>query len=331
MSDEALAFLAGRPLFADLDPETLRHLSDLMVPFRLDAGETLFVEGQASHRMYVVEHGRLAVSDRLPGDRELRMGEIGPGGILGEMALLRGIEHAATAVAIEPTTGYEVGRHALGVLATRSDAASLRVARLVGGRATALLRREYEVLRRAIGSAPADVPLPLGAAGRHPGDDGGDELSYLAGLPFFDGFEREDVAAVVEGMEWRWADRGTVLVAEDTVPGALLLVVRGAVEATLRGDGHAARVLLAGPGRCAAHLGVLDDGASPVVCRARERCVLVAIPREHVRALAHSDRPLDRRLVRAIYHDVVGAVEQAQRPLARLAASGVDPGTLGEG
>lgn len=330
MSDEALAFLAERPLFSDLDPGTLRHLSDLMVPFSLDPGETLFAEGQTSHRMYIVEHGRLEVSDRLPGDRRLRMGEIGAGGILGEMALLRGIEHAATAVALEPTSGYAVGRNALGVLTNRSDIASLRVTRLIGSRATALLRREYEVLARTLGTPPPPAEVEQAAAGRRPASDDPEELAYLAGLPFFEDFEPEEVAAVVAGMEWRWADRGAVLVAEGSAPDALLLVVHGAVEATLRGDGHAARVLLAGPGRCAVHLGVLDDGPSPVMCRARERCVLVVLPREHVRALFHSDRPLDRRLVRALYHDAVGAVEQAQRPLARLAASGVDPGTLGE-
>jgi len=155
------------------------------------------------------------------------------------------------------------------------------------------------------------------------------ELEHLAGLPFFAGFDVEEVGAVVGPLERRWADRGAVLVAEGERPEGLLLVVHGAVEATLRGPGVAARVLLAGPGRCAGHLGTLDDGDSPVVCRARERCVVLVLGREHLQALRVSDLPLDRRLVRAIYDDVVGAVEQAQRPLARLAASGIDPGMLG--
>lgn len=330
MSD-ALQFLLGRPLFADLDAETVRHLSELMVPFSAEAGETLFQEGQPSHHMYVVEHGRIAVTDRLPGAHELRMGELGPGGVIGEMALLRGIAHGATAVALEPTDGYVIGREAVGALTSRSDAASRRVAELIGRRAVLVLRREVETLARSLGAVEAGD----GAAAVDPAAQvrravpEGDELEHLAGLPFFHGFETDEVGAIVGGLERRWADRGAVLVAEGERPEGLLLVVHGAVEATLRGPGVAARVLLAGPGRCAGHLGTLDDGVSPVVCRARERCVVLLLTREHLLALRESDLPPDRRLVRALYDDVVGAVEQAQRPLARLAASGIDPGMLG--
>lgn len=330
MSD-ALEFLLGRPLFADLDAETVRHLSELMVPFSAAAGETLFQEGQPSRHMYVIEHGRIAVTDRLPGAHELRMGELGPGGVIGEMALLRGIAHGATAVALEPTDGYVIGREAVGALTTRSDEASRRVAELIGRRAMLVLRREVETLARSLSAAgPGDDVLTVDAPARvRRAAPEGDELHYLAGLPFFDGFEAGEVGAIVGGLERRWADRGAVLVTEGERPEGLLLVVHGAVEATLRGPGVAARVLLAGPGRCAGHLGTLDDGVSPVVCRARERCVVLLLGREHLHALRESDLPLDRRLVRALYDDVVGAVEQAQRPLARLAASGIDPGMLG--
>lgn len=329
--NDALEFLLGRPLFADLDAETVRHLAQLMVPFSVAAGETLFQEGQPSQHMYVIEHGRIAVTDRLPGDRELRMGELGPGGVIGEMALLRGIAHGATAVAIEPTDGFVIGRDAIGALTTRSDAASRRVAELIGRRATLVLRREIETLARSLGATgPGGDAMSVDAPAqvRRAAPDAG-ELEHLAGLPFFAGFDVEEVGAVVGPLERRWADRGAVLVAEGERPEGLLLVVHGAVEATLRGPGVAARVLLAGPGRCAGHLGTLDDGDSPVVCRARERCVVLVLGREHLQALRVSDLPLDRRLVRAIYDDVVGAVEQAQRPLARLAASGIDPGMLG--
>jgi CRP-like cAMP-binding protein len=322
---EALEFLRGRPLFNDLDDAALAHMAAQLKPFSVPAGTTLFREGEKSRRLFVIEEGRVGVSDRLPGDREMRLAEVGAGGMLGEMALIRGISHPGTAVALEDTSGFTVDSSSLGAL---SGEAAHRLAGLIGRRAIAILRREYEVLSAALGdgedvSVVTDSELRGGAVTPHCED-----ALYLRGLPFFEHVPDEDIPGFVGDLERIMADRGTVLATEGDRPDGLLLVVHGAIEERVHGDGQAARVLLAGPGRCAAHLGVLDDLPSPVTTRARERCELIVIPRARIAEIMGGDHSVARRLARALYHDVVGAVEQAERPLARLAAAGAPPELL---
>ncbi|HEX3317101.1 MAG TPA: cyclic nucleotide-binding domain-containing protein, partial [Solirubrobacteraceae bacterium] len=112
-------------------------------------------------------------------------------------------------------------------------------------------------------------------------------------------------------------------------PEALLFVLRGAVEATVHHGRAAARVRLSGPGRCVTHLGVLDGAPCPYDCRARERVHLLEFPRADLLELRERGGAVWRLLRHGIYQDVVDAIVQADRPLARMAAAG--EGQLGAG
>jgi len=118
------------------------------------------------------------------------------------------------------------------------------------------------------------------------------------------------------------APRGTELVAEGQRPDALLFVLRGAVESTVHHGRAAARVRLSGPGRIVTHLGVLDDGLCPYDCRARERVVLLEAPREQLLEIRERDDAMWRLFRHGLYQDMVDAIVQADRPLARMAAAG---------
>jgi len=150
--------------------------------------------------------------------------------------------------------------------------------------------------------------------------DGAVGVEYLASLVCFRRFDdAAQVAQIVDGLAVRWAARGEWLDRE----GALLLVARGAVEVSVRvgGNGGAQRVRLAGPGRFVGHPGVLDDGPSPVVARARERSVLIELPRERVNALLNCPTAEARHFTAALYEDVACAAQQAERVMARTVAS----------
>ena len=166
---------------------------------------------------------------------------------------------------------------------------------------------------------------PLGAGAPAPPVEAVDpepgETEYLQTLLFLGEFDGPQLERLFGGLRRLSAPRGASLVAEGDRPDALLIVLRGAVESTVRRGGAAGRVRLSGPGRVVTHLGVLDEGPSPVSCRARERSVLLEIPRTHLQALAGKEDMATRRFFQGLYRDVVDAIVHADRPLSRMAAA----------
>lgn len=76
------------------------------------AGETLVEEGTLGTQMFVVERGRVEVSRRR-GDVRVVLATLGPGAIIGELALLESLPRSATVTAVEDTAVFPVDSAAL--------------------------------------------------------------------------------------------------------------------------------------------------------------------------------------------------------------------------
>ncbi len=74
------------------------------------AGEALLHRGDPGTAMYVVLQGRLRVSVVSAEGGEMMLGMLGPGEVIGEMALLDGRPRSADVQAMEPCLLLEVGR-----------------------------------------------------------------------------------------------------------------------------------------------------------------------------------------------------------------------------
>jgi putative ABC transport system ATP-binding protein len=74
----------------------------------LEAGETVFRQGDAGDRVFIVEGGRLLVLREQADGTETTLAEIGPGDVFGEMGPFFGLPRTATVRAVAPTTitGY---------------------------------------------------------------------------------------------------------------------------------------------------------------------------------------------------------------------------------
>jgi CRP/FNR family transcriptional regulator, cyclic AMP receptor protein len=312
-------FLARLPLFAGLPEEELARLTPLMRPFAVAAGTTLFREGDPAGSMYAIEHGLLEAATHLPGERDLRLATIGAGELLGELSLVNGGTRTATVRVLEDTSGYTIDQRAFELVRSDLRPGALELTRRLGQVAVARMRRAYGSLAERLGGE-AEVGGPVGPAGIGEVDPERDELSYLARILFFRDFQPGEIETVLVGLRRLAVPRGAVLRDHGERQDALFLVLRGAIEVTIRGGRQAARVLLAGPGRAAGHLGVLDEAPSIGLCRARERAVVLEVRRERIADLELSGRAEARRFTQALHEDVVRALQQAERPLARMAA-----------
>ena len=95
-------FLARAPLFARLSRRSLRKLADLCVPRDYAEGAEMITEGDTGLGLFIITSGRVGIS-KSNGDGVVTLAEMGPGDLLGEMALIDDQPRSATATALEET------------------------------------------------------------------------------------------------------------------------------------------------------------------------------------------------------------------------------------
>ena len=93
------------PLFAPLSMAVVEQLSEQLVPLTFAPGDELIREGEPGDRYYLLERGRVAVSQT---GQQVR--EQGPGDSFGEIALLRDVPRTATVRALEPVETLTLSR-----------------------------------------------------------------------------------------------------------------------------------------------------------------------------------------------------------------------------
>ncbi len=96
---------------------------------RLEAGEPLFFEHRAGNEMYAIVSGRI---DVLTYGKVLE--QVGPGGIVGEMALIDDGPRSAAALAAEPSEVLVISRDLFLTLVREDPAFALYVMSVLAGR-----------------------------------------------------------------------------------------------------------------------------------------------------------------------------------------------------
>lgn len=177
-SSDIAAQLARIPLFASVAPDTLAALAASARRHRWTSGGMIFQRGDQGDQMLAIVEGRVRLSLATAGGRELMLRQIGPGEVLGELALLDGEPRSADAVAVEDTVAIILPRARFLALAEERPDLGLALARHLCAmvRATTLQMESialYDLrmrvirflllqLRQAYGSQlPAEAALPL--------------------------------------------------------------------------------------------------------------------------------------------------------------------------
>lgn len=104
--DDDITLLEHVPLFATLGKDPLRLLAFSAETRMLRGGDVLFREGQAADSGYVVVEGGFILST----NGGLADRQVGPGALLGEIALIVDTARPATATAREPSTVMRIPR-----------------------------------------------------------------------------------------------------------------------------------------------------------------------------------------------------------------------------
>jgi len=91
------------PLFAELSEEDRNTLTGLLSETNLKRGESLFHEGDAGDRLYIIVDGKIKLGHLAADGRENLIAILGPREILGELSLFDLGSRSTTATAVAPT------------------------------------------------------------------------------------------------------------------------------------------------------------------------------------------------------------------------------------
>jgi predicted acylesterase/phospholipase RssA/CRP-like cAMP-binding protein len=265
-------------------------------------GDVLFRQGERGDHLYVVLHGRLcALAGGTGGDAQ-RLGDIGPGELVGETALLRDTPRSAAVQALEPSELAAIDRASWRELIARLPHIEATVARAVEWRErTSDVRRfrpDAEWIRAWLGRT--DVLA------------GADPAALVA-------LERE--------LMWETLPAGEVLVQQGEAGTSMWFVVRGRLRASVRradGTSHAVGDIAAG--ECVGEMALLSDAPRAATVRALRDAELLRLPKATFDRLVTTCPQAMLRLARAIVRRLqrtLGARPQmaTERTLALVSGS----------
>jgi CRP-like cAMP-binding protein len=319
---ETVDFLATVPLLEGRDEADLMQLARVLRRRTVQAGEFLWRQGDDAREMVFVVDGAFSASLHVPGDRAVEIGRAGPGDVVGELGMLDGGGHTMSVRVTETATVLTLGRTDFVALLAGRHPSAFALRRRLASLSTARLRNQLQHLAQSL---DAGGPAPPAADAERALADleecGPPDSKYVRRMATFHDFEPVALWGFLTSGRYVRCPPGRMLLAEGTPSPAYYLTINGAVEKVLvRGDWRI-RVGLAGPGRAFGYEGLIDGRPSPLTSIARERAILLVLPRDPFDQLFNGEDAVSRGLLDVIQRDLMATLRETFRPCARLAAS----------
>jgi len=312
--------LQGIPLFADLEPRELADFLRIFEPISLESGACLTRQGHPADCALIMETGNADVITALPGGGEATVATLGPGSVLGEMALLESGVRSATVIARSQVAGYSVERDSFRMLLAQRNQAAFRIQQRI---ILTLCRRLRELNAKIIdGNATENAPPPPmqahvpGTAGT--GVPGFDWRAFLPVLPVFRRFSAPEIETIAGLATASGMERGETIFEQGTPSTACYLVVRGAVEIAHTRHGRRHRVGILGPGRLCGVLALIEGQPHSLGGMAREQVTLLALDKVAFDRLFSGDDKVAAKFQDAINQELLQALARTNNHLTRL-------------
>src|SRR5262249_3583221 len=144
--------LPALPLFRRFGPPEIDEFARLATAIETQRGELVFEQGTPAAAWYIVVRGAVEIANARDGRRR-RVGVLGPGRLLGLLALIEGEPHSMSAAARESSTLLEFDRAAFDRLYAGGDRLASRFQEAVNQELLLALARTNNHLARLISQA----------------------------------------------------------------------------------------------------------------------------------------------------------------------------------
>jgi CRP/FNR family transcriptional regulator, cyclic AMP receptor protein len=325
------------PLFAQLDDiSELHEVLTLATQFSVDAGAVLFRQGDESDGMYVIAEGEVVVRARVPGDTEAELGRVGPGGILGELALIDRGFRSATAQARIPTTGFFFSEQFFKMLRLAQRVSALKVmqpiCRVIAQRVrdrvadlaacTVVAAGETATSADVENAAPPLAERPAQWAEDQRRQVNGQMADQLRVMPLFHRFTAKEVSELLVHGSLLDVQRGQLLWHRGDLSTRSYVVVRGAVRLSVQREAFGEPCMVLGPGQLVGAVSLMDGGPQPMDCVAREPSWLWEANVEALQRILEGTQGISYKLFDAAVESLVDQLRRVTRAVARVTAQG---------
>ena len=321
MSLLSAAKLADAPLFTGLDAAELAELVDGFSPRHFADGQALLVQNERAEGLYLIDTGRVDIGKRLPGGGLALLAKVGPGEVIGDMALIgRDLKRSAMGIARGPVATWYLPADQFRAALARLQPASLRLQAALGELIAARVAgKTRDIAALLAGEPDSFTPRPQRALAPVAEDDFAAE-AFLAKLPccaemspsqrqaFWNAGERVDLAA------------DTDLAAVGAALDRLWLVVRGAVRSALPHKDGVYQLTVTGPGQLVGLSPLLLDAPHDRLLRTSEQATLLSFDGDTFRELLATGDALSREVGASVNADLVTALDALDQVEARILA-----------
>jgi CRP/FNR family transcriptional regulator, nitrogen oxide reductase regulator len=184
---------AGATLLDGVPAEGREAALKRAVPRRLERKQVLFHEGEPAEALFLIESGRLKLTQLSPDGQEVLVRFVGPGEICAGVAALEGSNYPVTAQSVEPARVLVLSREALRELCLRYPQIQTNILRAITGHLQDSMTRARELSTERVPQRVARTLLRLVRQAGRPVDGGvlvshplsRQELAEMAGTTLF--------------------------------------------------------------------------------------------------------------------------------------------------
>ena len=307
---------ASVPLFAGLDADDLRFVLRAAQQIEYATGSRIVQQGQAADCALFIERGYAQVVSALPGGGQTVMAELGPGSVLGEMALLEGGVRSADVIAREPTACLSMERDAFRMLIAQGN----RTVQTINHRITQTLCQRLRELNGKILAMSESEPLAPAiaqtAAQRQPCHF--NVHAFLRLLPSLRQISAAELDALLRVSQIFDLPRGAALFNAGQAADACYIVLRGALEISRNQAGSHKRIGILGPGRVCGLLALIEAQPHSMSATARESVTLLELPRAAFEQFYFGDTRATLKIQQVINQELLQSLARTNNHLVRL-------------
>ena len=312
--------IGGIPLFAGLGQGELGDIVRIFERVTFEPGACLVRQGHPADSAFILESGAADVITALPGGGEAKVAQLGPGSVLGEMALLESGVRSATVIASSALAGHFIERDSFRMLlAQRNQAAFAIQGRIIRTLCQRLRELNAKIVSYDLpGNAAPAIEEQGGKRAPARGRASFDWRAFLPVLPVFRRFSVVEIAEFADMAEAMEAGRGQALFRQGEASGACYIVVRGAIEITGARNGRRHRIGILGPGKLCGILALIEGQPHSMSAIVRERATLLEIGKAAFDRLLSGKGRVSARFQDAINQELLQALARTNNHLTRL-------------
>ena len=313
----AIREIASRvPLFAGLDADELGYVLRAAQQLEFASGALMARQGQNADTALFLQHGRAQMMNMLPGGGETVVGELGPGSVLGEMALLDSGVRFSNVVAREPTACLSMKREVFHMLIAQGNRTVLAINHRI---TLALCQRLRELNSKILAvSTPEHLPPALANRTHQRVSCRFDFRAFLGLLPAFRQCSVEEIDGLLQVAQVFELPRGALLFEAGAPSTACYMVLRGALEISREHNGALRRIGILGPGRLCGILAMIEGQPHSMSAVAREDVTLMEVPQLAFQRIYSGEARGARHFQQAINRELLQSLSRTNNHLTRL-------------